>query len=157
MKIPRTRMSSVRVGHGHHRWPRIPAQSGGRSRHASCTSGWGRGRRVGRNRSRRSRRRGSCWSDHPGWWSGRPPLFQGWFDRLGSRSDRQPRFRVWSECPDEWPDCPPQQAVESPAEHGALAMLWAWEPHREMGHQRTRRFLLWWARRQLLLRRAPST
>jgi hypothetical protein len=48
-------MSSARVGHGHHRWPCVPTQSGGRSRHASCAGaewGWWRGRRRCRCRSR---------------------------------------------------------------------------------------------------------
>jgi hypothetical protein len=31
-------MSSARAGCGHHRWARVPAQSGGRSRHVSCAS-----------------------------------------------------------------------------------------------------------------------
>jgi hypothetical protein len=56
-------------------------------------------------------------------WSDRQPLFRGWSDRLGSRYDRQPLFRAWSDRPDVWSDRQLRPTVESPAEHGALAVV----------------------------------
>jgi hypothetical protein len=80
--------------------------------------------------------------------SDRQPLFYGWSDRLGSRSDcqplfcrrsdrlgsqfySQPLFQARSDRPDVWSNRQQQSTVESPVERGALAVVRAWEPHRE--------------------------
>jgi hypothetical protein len=77
----------------------------------------------------------------PGQQSDHQPLYGGVADCLGSRSDHLPLFQVWSDHqplfqarsdhPNMRFDRQLQPVVESLVEHGALAVVRVWEPHRE--------------------------
>jgi hypothetical protein len=69
--------------------------------------------------------------DRLGSWSDRQPMFCGWSYHLGSRSDRQPLFHVRSNRLGSRSDRHQRSAVKNPVEHGAPAVVRAWEPLQE--------------------------